>query len=99
MLSLYGQYQRQQQGPTGTVPWKTSLPATSTGSLVRQPDGSVTIRRADGSMTTIRPDGQTMTTTSPDALNAFVSRYKWPIIAGGALLAVGGIIYAMSRRR
>lgn len=103
MLNLYGQYQQiQARNGTGAVPSRVSIPAASSyssGSLVRQPDGSVTIRRADGSMTTIRPDGQTMTTTSPDALNAFVSRYKWPIIAGGALLAVGGIVYAMSRRR
>jgi hypothetical protein len=94
LLSLYGKY----QGNNTTVPMPTTVraPSSVTGSLVRQPDGSISMQRSDGTVTTIRPNGSTATTNTMQQLSSFVSSYKVPLMIGAGVI---GLFAAISLAR
>lgn len=101
ILQLYGQYQQiqAQQGkalPYGGLKYPS---AGQQGNIVRQPDGSISIRNADGSISTVRPNGQTITTQPGQSLPEFLAKNKTLLIAAGVgIVAVVGIL-AMRERR
>lgn len=101
-LNLYAQYQtiQAQQGrsPYGTMPTLPAGSPYSSGGIVRQPDGSISVRRADGTVTTIRPDGQALTTSSLDTISKFINENKTALMIGGAALVGVGLVFALRNR-
>lgn len=93
-LGVYGQYQ---VAAGKTLPNSTAFPGSGVGSIVRQPDGSYTVRNADGTLTTVRPNGASQI-TSGNTLPSWVSANKTILIAGGAAVVIGVIAIASNRR-
>lgn len=93
-LGSFGSY----NGTAGIKTASTWTTPTQMGQIVRQPDGSISVRNADGTVTTIGPNGVTKNTPLGQKITSFVTANPILVI-GGAVAGIVAISMLVGHRR